>query len=93
MLGAVGSEGRGYSRSRGWSPEGAFRGSPRFPHIYVNDAGDAAVAEAEIEILTDPPVRLRVADRFRVDDDGRIVDQVNYFDPRDVTNPGWRTSS
>jgi len=30
---------------------------------------------------------LRIIDRFRVNADGRITAQENFFDPRDVTNP------
>jgi hypothetical protein len=26
----------------------------------------------------------------KVDEDGLMNDQVKYFDPRDVMNPGWR---
>ena len=37
-----------------------------------------------------PRCTLRVCDRFTVDDDGRITEQENYFDPRDITNPGWQ---
>jgi hypothetical protein len=43
--------------------------------------------------VVDPPATLRVADRFTVDEDGRIVEQENHFDPRDVTNPGWQRGS
>lgn len=58
---------------------------------YVNETLTAIVAEAEITIAAvNPPVTLRVADRFTVDNDGRIVEQENHFDPRDVTNPGWQ---
>jgi hypothetical protein len=32
---------------------------------------------------------LRVADRFNVNEQGKITEQENHFDPRDVTNPGW----
>ena len=31
---------------------------------------------------------LRILDRFIVNNDGKIVGQSNYFDPRSVTNPG-----
>ena len=58
--------------------------------MYINDAQDAVVVEGQVEVLLDPPVRLRVADRFRLNDQGLIAEQTNYFDPRDVTNPGWR---
>ena len=50
------------------------------------------MAEAEVEV-TNPKARLRVADRFTVNAAGRIVEQVNHFDPRDVTNPGWQKQS
>ena len=33
---------------------------------------------------------LRIIDRFTVNDAGEITSQENFFDPRDVTNPGWR---
>ena len=38
----------------------------------------------------DPPCTLRVIDRLTVDAGGKIVEQENFFDPRDVTNPGWQ---
>ena len=60
---------------------------------YINETSTAIVTEAEITItVLDPPVTLRVADRFTVSDDGKILEQENHFDPRDVTNPGWRDS-
>jgi hypothetical protein len=37
-----------------------------------------------------PACTLRIVDRFIVNDEGRISEQENFFDPRDVTNPGWR---
>jgi hypothetical protein len=59
---------------------------------YVNDSLTSIVAEAEITItIVDPPVTLRVADRFTVNAAGRIVEQENHFDPRDVTHPGWQS--
>lgn len=58
---------------------------------YVNDTLTAIVAEAEITLTAvNPPVTLRVADRFTIDADGKILEQENHFDPRDVTNPGWQ---
>ena len=58
---------------------------------YVNESLTSIVAAAEITItITDPPATLRVADRFTVNAAGRIVEQENHFDPRDVTNPGWQ---
>jgi hypothetical protein len=57
------------------------------------------VAEAYFEALAkkdftaipyDDNVMLRVADRFTVNCAGKIIEQENHFDPRDVTNPGWQ---
>jgi hypothetical protein len=33
---------------------------------------------------------LRIVDKFSVNDACEITSQENFFDPRDVTNPGWR---
>jgi hypothetical protein len=58
---------------------------------YINESLTGIVAEAEIKITAiDPPAILRVADRFTVNEEGRIGEQENHFDPRDVTNPGWQ---
>ena len=80
-------------RTEWWQPlEPALAGlQVRILDHYINDAATAIVTEAEITITAlDPPVTLRVADRFTVSDDGKIVEQENHFDPRDVTNPGWQ---
>jgi SnoaL-like protein len=59
---------------------------------YVNESLTGIITEAEITIThADPPATLRVADRFTVNAAGRIVEQENHFDPRDVTNPGWQS--
>lgn len=56
---------------------------------YYNEDLTAIVTEADIHIR-EPKATLRVADRFVVNRAGKIVEQENHFDPRDVTNPGWR---
>jgi hypothetical protein len=78
--------GREKVRKRWWAPLPAILGTVKIVELYYNDDLTAVVAEAEVEI-TKPKVRLRVADRFTVDDQGRIVEQVNHFDAREVTNP------
>jgi hypothetical protein len=29
-------------------------------------------------------------DRFSIDESGEITAQENFFDPRDITHPGWQ---
>lgn len=69
-----------------WTPLPAILGKVTVFDFYYNDDLTAVVGEAEVEI-TNPKARLRVADRFTVNSAGKIVEQVNHFDPRDVTNP------
>ena len=69
-----------------WTPLPGILGEVRVFDFYYNDDLTAVVGEAEVEI-TNPKARLRVADRFTVNSVGKIVEQVNHFDPRDVTNP------
>jgi len=58
---------------------------------YMNASMTAICTEANIKITAvSPPVTLRVADRFTVSAEGKIIEQENHFDPRDVTNPGWQ---
>ena len=60
---------------------------------YMNVSMTAICTEAEIKInAVSPPVTLRVADRFTVSAEGKIIEQENHFDPRDVTNPGWQNA-
>lgn len=82
--------GRERLRELWWAPLPGLLGAVTQPEVYVNGDLTAAVGEAQIEVRTAMPVRLRVADRFTVDSDGRITEQVNYFDPRDLTSPGWQ---
>ncbi len=73
-----------------WAPLPGLLGEVTCKEVYFDDELTGAVATGEVEVLLDPPVRLRVADRFTVNDEGLIVEQENHFDPRDVTNPGWK---
>ncbi len=58
---------------------------------YINASMTAICAEALITLnVVAPPATLRVADRFTVNAEGKITEQENHFDPRDVTNPGWQ---
>jgi SnoaL-like domain len=82
--------GRDAVRDAWWAPMPDLLGAVSCSCVYLDDDLTGAVATAEIEVMLDPPVRLRVADRFVVDDEGLIIEQENHFDPRDVTNPGWQ---
>ena len=55
----------------------------------INAQLTAMITEAEIDTVN-PRATLRVADRFTVNAAGKIIEQENHFDPRDVTNPGWQ---
>jgi hypothetical protein len=80
-------------RSQWWQPlEPALEGVQiNVFDYYLNELLTGIVTEAEIKLTAvDPPATLRVADRFTVNEDGRIVEQENHFDARDVTNPGWQ---
>lgn len=56
---------------------------------YVNEARTAATVEFYC-YLSDQKTKLRIVDRFKIDENGNITEQENFFDPRDVTNPGWQ---
>ncbi len=61
---------------------------------YFNESLTAICTEAVIVLnVVSPPAVLRVADRFTINAEGKIIEQENHFDPRDVTNPGWQNSS
>jgi len=59
--------------------------------VYVNESLTAVAVEFLCRIRQ-PACTLRIMDRFVVDDEARITSQENYFDPRDVTQPGWRSA-
>ena len=51
---------------------------------YIHENLEGIISEAEIT-LASPSVTLRVADRFTIDENGKITEQENHFDPREVT--------
>lgn len=81
--------GRQALRTIWWPPLEPLLWEVRVVAHYYNDDLTAIVTEADIHTRT-PTATLRVADRFVVNQAGKIVEQENHFDPRDVTNPGWR---
>jgi hypothetical protein len=56
-----------------------------FDH-YINDSLTGIITEAEI-ILANPSVTLRVADRFTINNEGKIIEQENHFDASTLLNP------
>ena len=80
--------GRDVVRSVWWPPLVPILWGTRILEHFYNDSDTAIVTVADI-YLRAPRVTLRVADRFEVDENGQIIDQENYFDPRDATTPRW----
>jgi len=72
-----------------WAPLPRIVGDARVIDTYVDEELSTVTCEFLLDIV-DPPTTLRILDRFTVDFAGRIVAQENYFDPRNVTNPGWQ---
>ncbi len=52
---------------------------------YYNESLTGIIAEAEIT-LANPGVTLRVADRFTIDNEGKISEQENHFDASSLRN-------
>lgn len=59
---------------------------------YVNADQTGVVVEFRCRIDA-MSCTLRILDRFSVNNAGEITAQENFFDPRDVTNPGWRSAA
>jgi hypothetical protein len=76
-------------RTSWWPPLVPALGAVRVIEHYINEQLTAIITEAEIDTVN-PRATLRVADRFTVNAAGKIIEQENHFDPRDVTNPGWQ---
>ena len=74
-----------------WPPLVPAVGAVKVLDHYINDDLTAICTEALITTVN-PSATLRVADRFTVSAEGKIIEQENHFDPRDVTNPGWQKS-
>jgi steroid delta-isomerase-like uncharacterized protein len=74
-----------------WPPLVPALGEVRVLEHYFNEELTAICTEAVISTVN-PSATLRVADRFTVNTAGKIIEQENHFDPRDVTNPGWQQS-
>lgn len=72
-----------------WAPLPSLVGKVEFINSYVNEENTAVAVEFHCEII-EPSCLLRIIDRFTVNKEGYIIQQENFFDPRDVVQPGWR---
>ena len=82
-------KGRENLRTVWWAPLPALVAGVEVVESYVNEDLTRAAVEFHLQV-TNPACTLRILDRFTVNEEGEIVQQENYFDPRDVTNSGWR---
>jgi hypothetical protein len=76
-------------RQQWWAPLPSLLGDVNFIDSYVNKDNTAVTVEFHCNIIN-PACTLRIIDRFIINDEGKITEQENFFDPRDITNPGWR---
>ncbi|QQS45214.1 MAG: hypothetical protein IPM66_14775 [Acidobacteriota bacterium] len=72
-----------------WAPLPDLVSGAEVIDTYVNEDLSAVTIEFHCRIDT-MSCTLRIIDRFRVNAEGQIMSQENFFDPRDVTNPGWK---
>ena len=82
-------QGKENLRQQWWAPLPSLVGNIKFIDSFVNKNQTAVSVEFHCEILN-PSCTLRVIDRFHVNDAGQIIEQENFFDPRDVTSPGTK---
>jgi len=78
-------------RTKWWAPLPKLVKRVDVLDTFVNRDLTAVTVEFHCDIV-DPPCTLRILDRFIVNAEGEIVEQENFFDPRNVTNPGWQGS-
>ncbi len=79
--------GRSNLRSVWWAPLSDLIAGVDLLDSYVNESLTGVIVEFHC-YLTNPAYTLHICDRFMVNADGRITEQENYFDPRDVTIRG-----
>ncbi len=82
-------KGRENLRIQWWAPLPSLVGGVDIIDSYVNSEETAVTVEFHCHIIQ-PSCTLRIIDRFIINDEGQITEQENFFDPRDVTDPGWR---
>ncbi len=86
---AVPLKGKQQLREIWWKPLPDLVESCEVVDSFVNEEQTAATVEFYCYI-GEPKVKLRIMDRFKINENGEITEQENFFDPRDITNPGWQ---
>ena len=75
--------GRENIRNEWWAPLPSLIGKTTFIESFVNENETAVAVEFHCEILN-PSCTLRIVDCFIVNEEGKITEQENFFDPRSV---------
>ncbi len=83
-------KGRDYIKENWWAPLPGLVAGTELIDTYINNNLTKVTAEFFCHIK-EPTCTLRIVDRFEIDDNGKITNQENFFDPRDITNPNWRS--
>jgi len=86
---AIPLSGKENLRNQWWAPLPSLMGKVEFINSFVNKDENAVTVEFHCDIIQ-PACTLRVIDRFKINEEGKITEQENFFDPRDVTHPGWK---
>ena len=81
--------GRNNLKTTWWAPLPDLVSGVEVVDTYVNQDLSAVTVEFRCHIDA-MACTLRIIDRFRVNAEGKITSQENFFDPREVTNPGWK---
>jgi hypothetical protein len=76
-------------RMQWWAPLPSLLGETKVINTFVNKDSTAFTVEFHCNIIN-PACILRIVDRFKINEENKITKQENFFDPRDVTNPGWK---
>ncbi|MBA2562903.1 MAG: hypothetical protein H0V14_08310 [Chitinophagaceae bacterium] len=71
------------------APLPSLLGETKVINTFVNKDSTAVTVEFHCNIIN-PACILRIVDRFKINEEKQITEQENFFDPRDVTNPGWK---
>ena len=80
--------GRDFIKENWWAPLPDLVEGTELIDTYTNKDLSKVTAEFFCHIKN-PSCTLRIVDRFSVNEVGQITNQENFFDPRDITSPGW----